>query len=177
MAEILFQGEPIHTIGELPSVGSQEPDFIVTKTDLSEIRLKNYLGHPILINIFPSLDTPTCASAMQRFNEIGLEASDILILCISADLPFAQKRFCAMQHLANVHPASVFRHPVFGQTYGVTILDGPLAGLLARAVLILDQKGKVLYTELVKEITEEPNYRAISQVLKNMRDSDHDELT
>ena len=167
MATITLKGSPLHTIGTLPAVGIQAPDFTVTKTDLSEIRLKNYSGKKIILNIFPSLDTPTCAAAMQHFNEIAAQMDEILVLCVSADLPFAQKRFCATEHLENVQPVSVFRHPGFGKDYGVTITDGPLAGLLSRAVLILNEHGKVLYTEQVSEIANEPDYVAIKTILQN----------
>lgn len=167
MATITLKGEKTNTIGSLPPLGSQAPDFIVTKTDLSEIRLKNFLGKKIVMNIFPSLDTATCATAMRHFNEIANEFPNILILCISADLPFAQKRFCAAEHLENVQPVSVFRHPNFGKDYGVAIIDGPLTGLLSRAVLILDENGKIIYTQQVKEMSDEPNYTAITQVLKD----------
>lgn len=166
MAEISLNGTPLHTIGSLPVVGSQAPDFTVTNTDLGEIRLKNYLGKKIVLNIFPSLDTQTCASAMIKFNSIANDLNDSLILCISADLPFAQKRFCVAEHLSNVQPVSVFRHPKFGQDYGVTITDGPLAGLLARAVVVLDEHGKVIYTQLVSEITKEPDYQKMLVSLK-----------
>src|SRR5579883_2941880 len=115
MASITLKGTPLNTCGELPAVGTHAPDFTVTKTDLAEIRLKNYLGKKIVLNIFPSLDTQTCATAMLKFNEIATEHKNLLILCISADLPFAQKRFCSSEHLANIQPASVFRHPQFGQ--------------------------------------------------------------
>lgn len=166
MAEIMMRGTTIHTIGNLPAIGSQAVDFIVTKTDLSEIRLKNYLGKKIVLNIFPSLDTQTCATAMLKFNEIAKAMDNILILCISADLPFAQNRFCTAEHLQNVQPVSVFRHPAFGKDYGVTIIDGPLAGLLSRAVIVLDEQGKVIYTQQVKELSEEPDYNAITKALK-----------
>lgn len=165
MTEIMFQGEPLHTSGSLPTVGSQAPDFTVTKTDLGEIKLKNYLGKKIILNIFPSLDTETCATAMMRFNDIASEFKNLLILCISADLPFAQKRFCATEHVENVQPVSVFRHPQFGKDYGVVITDGPLAGLLSRAVVILDETGHVLYTQQVDELTQEPDYVAIMDVI------------
>lgn len=165
MATITFQGSPIHTVGNLPAVGSQAPDFTVTKTDLSEIRLKNYLGKKIVLNIFPSLDTQTCASTMLRFNEIAGNFNNVLILCISVDLPFAQKRFCAAEHLDNVQPVSVFRHPAFGEDYGVTITDGPLAGLLSRAVVVLNETGNVIYTQQVSELSNEPDYSAINAAL------------
>src|SRR3990167_7052468 len=125
MTAITLNGSSMHTIGQLPPIGTKAPDFIVTKTDLSEIHLKHYLGKKIVLNIFPSLDTSTCASAMLRFNAIAKQYPNLLILCISADLPFAQKRFCAAEHLENVQPVSVFRHPAFGEIYGVTITDGP----------------------------------------------------
>lgn len=165
MADIKLKGSSIHTIGNLPPLGSQAPDFTVTKTDLSEIRLKNYRGKKIVLNIFPSLDTQTCASAMLKFNEIAKTLDNVLILCVSADLPFAQNRFCNEEHLQNVQPVSVFRHPAFGKDYGVTIIDGPLAGLLSRAIIILDEHGRVIYTQQVAELTEEPNYDAITQAL------------
>lgn len=166
MAVITFKGEPINTVGTLPVLGSNAPDFSVTKMDLGEIKLHNYLDQKIVLNIFPSLDTSTCATAMLRFNEIATNHKNILFLCISADLPFAQKRFCTAEHLENVQPVSVFRHPQFGEEYGVLIVDGPLAGLLARAVLVINEKGEVIYNELVKEITEEPNYDAMMTIIK-----------
>lgn len=166
MANITFQGKPLKTIGQLPEVGTSAPDFIVTKTDLSEIHLKNYLGRPILMNIFPSLDTQTCASAMKRYNEIAQQFPGLLILCISADLPFAQKRFCVSEHLDSVQPVSVFRHPAFGETYGVAVIEGPLEGLLSRAVVLLDEKGKIIYTQQVQEISDEPDYAAVVKVLE-----------
>lgn len=166
MAVIMFQGTLLHTSGELPAIGSQAPNFTVTKTDLSEIKLRNYVGRKIILNIFPSLDTSTCATAMFCFNEIAKQFKNILILCISADLPFAQKRFCAAEHLENVQPVSVFRHPSFGEDYGVTITEGPLAGLLSRAVVILDEQGHVIYTQQVKEITTEPDYQTIISILE-----------
>lgn len=165
MASITMNGAAVNTSGSLPVIGTQAPDFIVTKTDLSEIHLKNYLGKKIILNIFPSLDTSTCASAMLQFNEIAMNHQDLLILCISADLPFAQNRFCSSKHLDNIHPVSTFRHPEFGNEYGVAITDGALTGLLARAVILLDETGKVIYTQLVKEITDEPNYNELIDVL------------
>ncbi len=161
MSTISLQGTPVHTIGTLPVVETAAPDFTVTRTDLSEVRLKNYHDKKIILNIFPSLDTSTCAAAMLRFNAIAQQFPDLLILCVSADLPFAQKRFCAAEHLDNVQPVSTFRHPSFGQDYGVLITDGPLTGLLARAVVIIDEHGKIIYTQLVNEITAEPDYDAV----------------
>lgn len=160
MTTITLQGNALHTIGTLPAVGTQAPDFTLTRTDLSELRLHDCLGKKTILNIFPSLDTPTCAAAMKRFSEIASAHPELLILCISADLPFAQKRFCVAEHLANVVPVSIFRNTEFGQNYGVRITDGPVAGLLSRAVVVLDEKGKVIYTEQVKELADEPNYQA-----------------
>ena len=162
MTLITFRGQPLHTVGSLPKVGTKAPDFTVTKTDLGEVNLENYHGKKIVLNIFPSLDTPTCAAAMQRFNQIAEQSPNVLILCISADLPFAQKRFCSAEHLENVIPASVFRHHQFGKDYGVTIADGPLAGLLSRAVVVIDESGNVIYTQQVPEITDEPDYNDIT---------------
>jgi thioredoxin-dependent peroxiredoxin len=161
MTHITLKGAPTKILGALPSIGTPAPDFTVTKTDLGEVNLKNYLGKKIVLNIFPSLDTPTCALAMQRFNDIALKNKNVLILCISADLPFAQNRFCGLNHLENIQPVSIFRHPQFGKNYGVEIIDGPLKGLLARAVVIINEQGNIIYTEQVKEITEEPNYQAM----------------
>jgi thioredoxin-dependent peroxiredoxin len=161
MTSITFTGNAVHIVGNLPKIGEYAPDFTVTKMDLSEIKLKNYLGKKIILNIFPSLDTQTCAQAMRRFNEIASQFPDILILCISADLPFAQKRFCSAEHLNNVQPVSIFRHPGFGRDYGQRITDGPLTGLLSRAVVIIDEKGQVQYTEQVEELTKEPDYEKI----------------
>jgi len=166
MSHITLNGQPIHTIGKLPPVGSDAPDFIVTKTDLSEIKLKNYPKTTIILNIFPSLDTSTCATAMLKFNEMAQDFKHILILCISADLPFAQKRFCAVQHLNNIQPVSVFRHPGFGNDYGVLMTDGPVAGLLSRAIVVIDENGKVIHTQQVKELSDEPDYSAIISLLK-----------
>jgi len=166
MAIVTFNGTPLHTVGSLPPIGSQAPDFIVTKTDLGEINLKNYLGKKILINVFPSLDTTTCANAMRHFNELSTQLPGTLILCVSVDLPFAQKRFCVAEHLDNVQCVSVFRHPAFGKDYGVTLIDPPLTGLLSRAVIGLDEHGKVIYIEQVPEITQEPNYDAILTAMR-----------
>lgn len=166
MTTITLKGAPLETIGTLPKVGAQAPDFIVTKTDLSEIRLKNYLGKKIILNIFPSIDTPTCATTMVKFNEIATQFPDALILCVSIDLPFAQERFCTAKHLSNIMTVSVFRHPAFGKDYGVMITSGPLAGLLSRAVVIIDEHGKVIYNEQVKELDNEPNYDAMVAALR-----------
>jgi thiol peroxidase len=132
----------------------------VTKTDLSEISFADLKGKNIILNIFPSIDTPTCAMSVRKFNESANKLNNTVILCVSADLPFAQKRFCGAENLTNVMPVSVFRHPEFGKNYGVTLVDGPLAGLLSRVVVIIDAAGNITYTQQVAEITEEPNYPA-----------------
>lgn len=158
MAKITLKGNPTNTIGVLPKEGTQGPNLTATTTDLKDVSLSNFAGKKIILNIFPSLDTPTCASSVRKFNEAANKLDNTVVLCISEDLPFAQKRFCAAEGLTNVIPLSVFRHPEFGKNYGVTIVDGPLAGLMSRAIVILDEKGKVIYTQQVPEITEEPNY-------------------
>ena len=160
MAKITLKGKPINTIGALPKVSVQAPNFTLTKGDLSELTLNDYKGKKIILNIFPSLDTAVCASSVRKFNEAAASLKDTVVLCISADLPFAQSRFCSAEGIKNVVSASVFRAPEFGKNYGVTIVDGPLAGLLARAVVVVDAKGEVIHNELVAEITQEPNYEA-----------------
>ncbi len=158
MTSITVQGKPLKTIGELPLVGSLAPDFTLTKVDLSEISLQDFHGKKIILSIFPSVDTPTCANAERYFNEKANQLPNTVILCISVDLPFAQKRFCAAEGLTHVIPASAFRHPEFGKAYGVTISEGPLASLLSRAIVIIDEHGKVIYTQQVSELSAEPNY-------------------
>jgi thioredoxin-dependent peroxiredoxin len=166
MAQITLKGNPIHTAGDLPRVGSQAPAFAVTRTDLSDAGPADYPGQRLVLNIFPSIDTPTCATSVRTFNAKASQAANTTVLCISADLPFAGKRFCAAEGLDKVVPASVFRHPEFGAAYGVTLTDGPMRGLLARAVVVLDPAGKVLHTQLVPEIAQEPDYEAALAALK-----------
>jgi thiol peroxidase len=166
MAQITLRGTPIHTVGELPKEGSQAPAFTVTRTDLAEVGPADYPGQRLVLNIFPSIDTPTCAMSVRTFNARASQAPNTTVLCISADLPFAGKRFCAAEGLEKVVPASVFRNTGFGGAYGVTLTDGPLRGLLARAVVVLDEGGKVLHAELVPEIAQEPDYEAALAVLK-----------
>lgn len=166
MATVALKGQPLKTVGDLPAIGTKAPDFAVTKLDLGEIHLKHYLGKTIILNIFPSLDTPTCASAMMQFDNIAAAHPNVLILCVSADLPFAMQRFCKAQKLHNVHPVSTFRHPAFGDQYGVTIAEGPLTGLLARAVVVLDRDGKVKHTQLVEEQSNEPDYSKVLTAIK-----------
>jgi thiol peroxidase len=165
MAQITLKGHPIHTSGALPTVGSTAPAYVLVRTDLAEISAKDFAGQRVVLNIFPSLDTPTCAASVRKFNARANEKPNTTILCVSADLPFAQKRFCGAEGLDNVVPASVFRSADFGQAYGVTLVDGPLQGLLARAVVVVDASGTVIHTELVPEITQEPDYNAALAVL------------
>lgn len=158
MASITLKGNSIHTVGDLPKVGSNCPDFTVTKNDLSELKLSDLKGHKVVLNIFPSIDTPTCAMSVRKFNQQAATHPNVKVVCVSADLPFAQKRFCAAEGIENVISGSVFRHPEAGEKLGVKITDGPIAGLLSRAVIVLDEQGKVLYTEQVAEIGHEPDY-------------------
>ena len=166
MAKTAFKGSPVHTIGELPSVGSQAPDFILTKTDLSDISLKDVAGKKVIMNIFPSIDTSVCATSVRKFNAEINKYNNAVVLCISADLPFAHARFCGAEGLHNVVTASELRNRDFGTNYGVRIIDGPLAGLLARSVVVLDEKGKVIYTQLVGDIAEEPDYEKALSMLR-----------
>jgi len=166
MAQVTLKGNPFHTSGELPKAGSAAPDFQLVKTDLGEATLKDFAGKRVVLNIFPSLDTPTCATSVRTFNKRASEAPNTVVLCISEDLPFAAARFCTTEGLANVVPASSFRAPEFGQAYGLSLVDGPLKGLLARAVVVVDEKGVVKHTELVPEIAHEPNYDAALAALK-----------
>ncbi|HJV23764.1 MAG TPA: thiol peroxidase [Holophagaceae bacterium] len=160
MAQITLRGNPIHTSGELPKVGSPCPAFTLTKADLSETSLQDYAGKRVVLNIFPSIDTPTCATSVRTFNKRASEKPNTTILCISADLPFAQKRFCGAEGLEAVVPVSTFRNPDFQEAFGVAITDSPLKGLCARSVVVVDEQGKVIHTELVPETGSEPNYDA-----------------
>jgi thioredoxin-dependent peroxiredoxin len=158
MAQITIGGNPIHTVGELPAVGSPAPGFTLTGTDMGVVTNDQFSGKPLLLNIFPSVDTPVCATSVRTFNERAAE-SGATVLCVSNDLPFAQKRFCGAEGIENVTTASAFRDS-FGEDYGITIADGPMAGLLGRAVVVVGADGNVVYTELVPEIGQEPDYDA-----------------
>ena len=160
MASITLKGNPVSTIGELPANGSVAPTFTAVKTDLSEITLTDLAGKNVVLNIFPSIDTGVCATSTHRFNQEAGKLENTVVLCISADLPFALGRFCGAEGLEDVVPVSIFRNTEFGTDYGATIADGPLAGLLSRAVVVIDESGNVAYTEQVPEITQEPNYEA-----------------
>ena len=160
MAKINLKGNEISTIGYLPAIGAPAPDFKLVKTNLEATNLKDYRGKTVVLNIFPSVDTGVCAASVRKFNSEASNRKETVVICVSADLPFAHKRFCEAEGLQNVIPASVFRSPDFGKNYGQTITSGVLAGLLARAVVVISPEGKVRYTEQVPEIGQEPNYQA-----------------
>ncbi|MBL8729101.1 MAG: thiol peroxidase [Planctomycetes bacterium] len=165
MAKITFKGNAVHTVGDLPKVGSTAPAFTLTKNDLSPVGNKDLAGKNVVLNIFPSIDTGVCATSVRKFHEKAASLPNTVVLCVSKDLPFAMKRFCGAEGIEKVTTASWFRGPDFGRDFGVTMTDGPLAGLFARAVVVLDATGKVTYTELVPEIAQEPNYdRAVAAV-------------
>ena len=165
MAKITLKGNAINTSGNLPEVGSQAKDFSLVANDLSVKSLSDYKGNKIVLNIFPSLDTPTCAASVRRFNAEASKLENTKVLCISKDLPFAQARFCGAEGLENVETLSDFRTS-FSKDYDLEIIDGPLAGLASRAVIILDEEGKVTYNQQVPEIVDEPNYDEVLNALK-----------
>lgn len=167
MATVTLKGNQIHTAGNLPQNGSQAPDFTLIKNDLSETSLTNYKGKKVVLNIFPSIDTGTCAQSVRQFNQEAAELENTAILCISKDLPFAQARFCGAEGIANVETLSDFRDGNFGENYNLEFVDGPLKGLHSRAVVVLNEEGEVLYTEQVSEIVDEPNYKAALEALMN----------
>ncbi|MFC1725396.1 thiol peroxidase [candidate division KSB1 bacterium] len=166
MAEIKLGGNPISTNGDLPVVGAFALDFKLTNTDLADMSLKDFTGKRIVLNIFPSLDTSVCAASVRRFNSEAEKLENTVVLCISRDLPFAHKRFCTAEGLENVISLSELRQLDFGEKYGVRIIDGLLAGLLARSVVIFDENGRVIYSELVPEIKQEPDYKKAINALK-----------
>lgn len=158
MATITLKGNAINTSGTLPAVGSTLPAFKLVRSDLSEAGPSDFAGKKLVLNIFPSLDTGVCAASVRRFNQDAASSADTVVLCISADLPFAHSRFCVAEGIENVVSLSTFRSPDFATAYGAGIVDGPLKGLLSRAVIVADASGKVLYTEQVPEIVQEPDY-------------------
>lgn len=160
MSTVTLKGNPYSTIGQLPGIGTKAPDFKLKKNDLSFASLADFSGSSIILNIFPSLDTSTCATSVREFNKRAVELPNTKVLCISRDLPFAQKRFCGAEGIENVITLSDFADGSFGKNYGVELLDGPLASLHARSIVVLDSNGIVKYTELVPEISNEPNYDA-----------------
>jgi thiol peroxidase len=160
MASITLGGNPVHTSGDLPAVGTQLADFKLVKNDLSVASLSDFAGKKLVLNIFPSVDTGTCATSVRKFNESAGNLENTTVLCVSRDLPFAQKRFCGAEGLENVVNLSDFKEGNFGKTNGLEILDGPLAGLHSRAIIVVDENGKITHTEQVAEIANEPNYEA-----------------
>ena len=166
MSKVTLKGSPVNTIGELPAVGSKAPEFTLVGTNLSDVKNTDFAGKRIVLNIFPSLDTATCAASVRRFNVEAAKLENAVVVCVSKDLPFAHGRFCTTEGIANVVSASEFRSNNFGKNYGVMITDGPLQGLMARSVLVIDTDGTVLYTQLVPEITEEPDYQPALDSLK-----------
>jgi thiol peroxidase len=165
MANITFKGNSAHTTGELPKVGAKAPNFKLAKNDLGEASLESYTGKNKVLNIFPSIDTPTCATSVRKFNVEAAKTPNTVVLNISMDLPFAQKRFCGAEGITNVETLSAFRSS-FGKDYGLLMADTPLAGLFSRAVVVLSADDKVLYTEQVAEIGSEPNYEAALKTIR-----------
>ena len=159
MAEVTLGGNPVHTSGDLPEVGGSAPSFTLVGNDLSEVSNTDFAGRNLVLNIFPSVDTPTCATSVRTFNQRAAGLDDTTVLCVSADLPFAQSRFCGAEGIENVSSASAFRSS-FGDDFGVSLTDGPLAGVLSRAVVVIGADGTVKHTEMVSEIGQEPDYDA-----------------
>ena len=159
MASVTFQGNTVSTTGELPKVGDKAPDFTLVKADLGEVTLSSLAGKNVVLNIFPSIDTGTCATSVRKFNEKASDLDNTVVICVSADLPFAAGRFCGAEGIENVITGSTFRS-TFGSDYGVTFTSAPLTGLLSRSVVVINADGNVIYTEQVAETTEEPNYDA-----------------
>ena len=165
MAELTLKGNPIHTLGELPAVGSKAPDFELAASNLADKTLGDYQGSRVILNIFHSIDTGTCQASVRQFNEEASHLENTKVLCISKDLPFALSRFCGAEGLENVETLSDFRDGNFGQNYNLTYTDGPIRGLLARAIVVIDENNNVLHTEQVQEVVEEPNYKAALEAL------------
>jgi thiol peroxidase len=157
---ISLRGTPVRVDGDLPAAGSKAPDFKLTSAALADVSLKDFAGKRKVLNIYPSIDTPTCATSTRKFNEAAGDLPNTVVLCVTGDLPFAAKRFCELEGLKNVAHLSTFRHPEFLKAWGVAMADGPLAGLTARAVVVLDENDKVIHAEMVPEIAQEPNYAA-----------------
>jgi thiol peroxidase len=165
MAQITLKGNTIHTVGELPRKGDKAKDFTLVKGDLSRVGLADFKGQKLVLNIFPSLDTGTCAASVRYFNKAAASLANTKVLCISRDLPFAQSRFCGAEGIENVVTLSDFATGDFGKSYGLEIADGPLQGLHSRVVIVLDENGTVVYTQQVPEIVDEPNYQAALDIL------------
>lgn len=165
MAKITLGGGDTNTIGELPAKGTTAPEFCLTGRNLKDLCLKDFTGKRVVLNIFPSLDTAVCATSVRKFNEKAAVLDNTVVLAVSRDLPFAHERFCSTEGITNVVALSELRDHNFGRDYGVEIVDGPMKGLLARSVVVIDEKGKVIYTELVPEIASEPDYDSALKVL------------
>lgn len=166
METIYFKGIPCHTYGNMPETGEKAPCFNLVTPELKDIHCDDFRGKRVVLNVFPSLDTPVCAASVRRFNVEAAGLDNTVVLCISMDLPFAAGRFCEAEGIKDVIAASAFRSPMFAEKYGLQIVDGPLAGLLARAVIIIDENRNVVYRDLVSEITNEPDYSGAIEVLK-----------
>lgn len=167
MATITFQNNPIQTCGELPAIGEDAPNFSLTNIELNDVTLDTYAGKRKILSIVPSLDTPTCAASARKFNQKAANLDNTVVLCVSADLPFAQCRFCEIEGLQDIVVLSSFRSN-FATDYGVQIIDSALAGLTARAIVIIDEQNKILYTQLVSELAHEPDYEAVFTALKQV---------
>jgi thioredoxin-dependent peroxiredoxin len=165
MANVTLKGSPVQVYGDLPAKGTDAHGFRLVGADLKDLSLHDFVGKKKILNIFPSVDTPTCATSVRQFNQRAAQIKDTVVLCISADLPFAQSRFCGAEGIKNVVMASLMRGRNFAKDYGVLIETGPLAGLTARAIVVLSTDNRVLYTQLVKEIADEPDYEAALKVL------------
>ncbi len=165
MATITFKENPVKTSGDIPAAGNAAPEFMLTGSDLSDITLANYSGKKLILNVFPSIDTGVCATSVRTFNSKASSLENTVVLCISRDLPFAQSRFCGAEGLDNVVSLSEMKDRDFGKVYGMEMIDGPLKGLLARGVVVVDEQGKVIYSELVPEITQEPDYEKALEAL------------
>ncbi|MGK0493670.1 MAG: thiol peroxidase [Maribacter sp.] len=165
MASITLKGNTIHTLGTLPASGSKAPEFQLTTNDLATVKLSDYEGSRVVLNIFPSVDTGTCAQSVRQFNIEAAELENTIVLCISKDLPFAQARFCGAEGIENIEMLSDFKDGNFGKAYNLDFTDGPLAPLHSRAVVVIDEKGSILYSEQVSEIVDEPNYKAALEAL------------
>ncbi|MFO7751630.1 MAG: thiol peroxidase [Desulfobacteraceae bacterium] len=168
MTQITLKGNPVNTTGTLPEKGSAAPDFTLTKTDLSDIGLSDFKGKKLVLNIFPSIDTDICAMSVRKFNSEAVSLDNTEVLCVSLDLPFAHKRFCGAEGIENVHAVSELRDRSFGDNYGARMVDGPLKGLLSRAVVVIDEQGTVTYTQQVPEIGEEPDYEKALEAVKSI---------
>lgn len=165
MSTVTLGGNPVHTNGTLPTVGTTAPQFQLVGNDLSDVSLQDFKGQRVILNIFPSIDTATCATSVRTFNKMANDLENTKVLCISRDLPFAQKRFCGSEGLENVVNLSDFRDGTFGNDYGLTLTDSALKGLHARAIVVVDENGVISHTELVSEIANEPNYEAALKAL------------